>query len=136
MEVLIKGGAKNEFMIKVYQQVLKLTHFSFETLLLLEQYDMATSEKEVQEALAKIMMQRTNFNRLRHELEKVYGLTRILNKPDKYILDQDHHLHPANQTINFDWQFYSELLFLDKIEEHFKNQYTFNKGQKNKIEFL
>jgi len=136
MEVLIKGGAKNEFMIKVYQQVLKLTLFSFETLLLLEQYDMAISEKEVQEALAKIMMQRTNFNRLRHELEKVYGLTRILNKPDKYILDQDHHLHPANQTINFDWQFYSELLFLDKIEEHFKNQYTFNKGQKNKIEFL
>ena len=82
---------------------------------------MATSEKEVQEALAKIMTQRTNFNRLRHELEKVYGLTRILSKPDKYILDQDHHLHLANQTINFDWQFYSELLFLDKIDEYFKN---------------
>lgn len=135
MEMLIEGGAKNEFMIEVYQQVLKLTHFSFETLLLLEQYDKATSEKEVQEAMENIMKQRTKFNLLRNELEAVYGQTRILNKPENYILDQDHHRHPANQTINFDWQFYSELLFLDKIEEHFKNQSPFNEGQsKTKLE--
>ena len=133
--MLIEGGAKNEFMIEVYQQVLKLTHFSFETLLLLEQYDKATSEKEVQEAMENIMKQRTKFNLLRNELEAVYGQTRILNKPENYILDQDHHRHPANQTINFDWQFYSELLFLDKIEEHFKNQSPFNEGQsKTKLE--
>ncbi len=121
IEALIQGGIKNTFMIEVYQQVLKLTNFSFETLLLLEQYDMSTSEKEAQETLVKIMSQRTKFNGIRNEFEKVYGLTRTLNKPDNYILDQDHHHHPANQTINFDWQFYSELLFLDKIEEHFKN---------------
>ena len=122
MEALIKRNVKNAFMIEVYIQVLSLTHFSFETLLLLERYDMATSEKEVQEALNKIMAQRIKFNHLRREFERVYSLTRTLSKPDNYILDQDHHHHPANQTINFDWQFYSELLFLDKIEEHFKNE--------------
>jgi hypothetical protein len=45
----------------------------------------------------------------------VYGKTRILNKPDDYILDQDHHVHLANQTINFDWQFYAEILFFKKL---------------------
>ncbi len=120
MEALIQRNVKNTFMIEVYSQVLSLTDFSFETLLLLEQYDRAASEKEAQEALAKIMSLRVKFNDLRSEFERVYGLTRTLKKPDNYILDQDHHHHPANQTINFDWQFYSELLFLDKIEEHFK----------------
>ena len=135
MQMLIENGVNNEFMIEVYQQVLNLTHFSFETLLLLEKYDKATSEKEVQEAVESIMKQRMKFNLIRYELERVYGLTRILNKPENYILDQDHHRHPANQSINFDWQFYSELLFLDKIEEHFKNQSPFNEGQsKTKME--
>ena len=35
---------------------------------------------------------------------------------EDYILDQDHHNHPANQTINFDWQFLSEILFLKKTK--------------------
>ena len=109
-------------MIEVYQQVLKLTNFSFETLLLLEQYDMSTSEKEAQETLVKIMSQRTKFNGIRNEFEKVYGLTRTLNKPDNYILDQDHHRHPANQSINFDWQFTAELMLLNKINKYLKIQ--------------
>ena len=54
-QMLIENGVNNEFMIEVYQQVLNLTHFSFETLLLLEKYDKATSEKEVQEGLLGIL---------------------------------------------------------------------------------
>ena len=130
MERLLKGGAKNQYMIEVYQQVSKLTHFSFETLLLLEQYDNASSETEVQVALDKILKQEAKFENLREELEAVYSQTRILNKPDDYILDQDHHRHPANQTLNFDWQFYAELLFLEKIKDHFESQEPFDEGQK------
>ena len=54
---------------------------------------------------------------LRKQLEKIYGETRILTKPEDYILDQDHHSHLANQTISFDWQFMAEILFLEKIEK-------------------
>ncbi len=55
------------------------------------------------------------FKVLRNEFELVYGKTRILTKPDNYILDQDHHSHLANQTKSFDWQFYAEILVLEKI---------------------
>ena len=120
MEALIQRNVKNTFMIEVYSQVCSLTHFSFETLLLLEEYDMVASEKEAEEAFTKIMSLRVKFNDLRNNLEKVYSQTRILNKPKDYILDQDHYHHPANQTINFDWQFYSELLFLIKLKSILK----------------
>ena len=46
-------------------------------------------------------------NSLRKKFEEVYSKTRILEKPNSYILDQDHHNHPANQSKNFDWQFFS-----------------------------
>ena len=29
---------------------------------------------------------------------------------------KDHHVHLANQTISFDWQFYAEMLFLEKVK--------------------
>ena len=41
--------------------------------------------------------------------------TRNIIKPEKYILDQDHHNHTANQTLNMDWQFISEIKLFEKI---------------------
>lgn len=129
IEILLKGADKNQYMLKVYQQVSKLTDFSFETLLLLEQFDLATSEEEAQKAQEDLLQLKQKFETLRKDFEAVYGQTRTLNKPENYILDQDHHRHPANQTVNFDWQFYAELLFLDKIKAHFENQMPFDEGQ-------
>ena len=57
---------------------------------------------------------------MRNKFEKIYSKTRILNKPKDYVLDQDHHHHPANQTLNFDWQFLSEIMLLKKIKETYK----------------
>lgn len=131
IETLLESADKNHYMLQVYQQVSKLTSFSFETLLLLEQYDMATNDVEIQKIQEKLLELEQKFEILRTEFETVYGKTRILNKPENYILDQDHHRHPANQTINFDWQFYAELLFMDKIKTHFDNQTPFNEGQNN-----
>ena len=56
---------------------------------------------------------------VREKLEEVFGQTRILEKPGDYLLDQDHHHHLANQTRSFDWQFTSELFFLEKMGNHF-----------------
>ena len=67
-------------------------------------------------SLKEIKDLQNEFDYLRINFEKTYSKTRILNKPDNYILDQDHHSHPANQTINFDWQFLSEILFLKKLK--------------------
>ena len=61
------------------------------------------------------------FTALRNDLETVYSKTRILDKPDDYILDQDHHVHMANQSLNFDWQFIGEQLFLEKLDKEMPN---------------
>ena len=59
------------------------------------------------------------FEILRRNLETVYGQSRILVKPNDYILDQDHHSHLANQAISFVWQFYAEMLCLEKLRNNF-----------------
>ena len=76
------------------------------------------------EKLAELSNLKEQFHELRGELEAVYGKTRILTKPDNYILDQDHHVHLANQSLSFDWQFYAELLFLQKLEENIIQKVT------------
>jgi hypothetical protein len=59
---------------------------------------------------------------LRDKVEETYSKTRIIHKPNDYILDQDHHHHLANQLHAFDWQFYSELLMFDKINKQLQWQ--------------
>ena len=110
-------ATRNQYTLEVYEQVNQLTRFAPKALLALKRYDLAQSEEQVLDALQEINSLKTEFGSVRSELEKVYGQTRILEKPENYILDQDHHVHLANQSTNFDWQFYAELLFLEKLEK-------------------
>ncbi len=107
---------RNVYTLEVYEQVNKLVQFTNKALLLLKVYDLAEKKEQEIEALLKIKQLPGEFNELRKEFELIYGKTRILTKPDNYLLDQDHHSHLANQTISFDWQFMAEILFLEKIE--------------------
>ena len=88
----------------------------------LSRFDNAKNEKEETLYLKEIYDLSKKFKNLREKFESVYSKTRVLNKPQSYILDQDHHYHPANQTKKFDWQFMAELIFLEKIENYYKNE--------------
>ena len=107
---------RNIYNLEVYEQVNKLARFAPEALLALKAYDTAGSKQEELDALKQIRKLSEKFSELRKQFEEVYGKTRTLTKPENYILDQDHHVHLANQSISFDWQFYAEMLFLEKIE--------------------
>lgn len=107
---------RNNYTLEVYEQVNELVRFSTKALLVLKSYDEAQNEQEVLKASEGIRLLPEEFQELRKQFEQVYGKTRILTKPADYILDQDHHAHLANQSISFDWQFYAEMLFLEKIE--------------------
>jgi hypothetical protein len=111
---------RNQYRLQVYEQVNELVCFSAMALLALDAYDTAENEQEEAEALKQIRDLSAEFNALRDQFEKVYGQTRILNKPDGYLLDQDHHNHLANQSVSFDWQFVAEMLFLEKIDKLFQ----------------
>ena len=113
-----KAALRNTYTLEVYEQVAKVTQFSNKSLLLLADWDMAKTAEEREAAKVNLLNLEGEWKKQLAELEAVYGKTRELDKPDDYILDQDHHVHLANQAIKFaDWQFYVEDLFLQKIKE-------------------
>ena len=116
----IKSKAiRNVYRIKVYEQVNNLVRFVAKSLLELKTYDEALSDQQESDALIRIKKLPEEFRTLRKNFEQVYSKIRKLSKPKDYILDQDHHVHLANQTRSFDWQFLAEMLFLKKIKNEF-----------------
>ena len=111
-----KAARRNQYTLEIYEQVNALVQFSFRSLLALESFDTNTQAFDAQETFNDLEELEEKFKSIRTQFEEVYAKTRILNKPEGYILDQDHHLHSANQTTNFDWQFVSELMLLEKIK--------------------
>jgi hypothetical protein len=101
---------KNKYTLEIYQQVNELTKFSANLILKLEKVDKSGD-------LSYLDGIENQFTQMRNEFERVYSKTRVINKSEDYILDQDHHHHPANQTINFDWQFLGEIMILNKIKK-------------------
>ncbi|MCJ7466981.1 MAG: beta-N-acetylhexosaminidase [Maribacter sp.] len=115
-------AVRNLYSIEVYEQVNQIAQFAPKSLLALSAYDTSKSPAEEIEAVKNLKMLKSDFAKQRSQLEAVYAKTRILNKPKDYILDQDHHHHLANQSINFDWQFYAEMLFLEKLEKELNRE--------------
>ncbi|MCW5516378.1 beta-N-acetylhexosaminidase [Muriicola sp. Z0-33] len=119
----IKNKAiRNRYTLDIYEQVNLLSQFAPKALLALRDYDIAGNEELALAKLKEIRQLKSEFEKIRATLEEVYGQSRILSKPENYILDQDHHTHLANQTRNFDWQFNAEILFLEKLESELLNQ--------------
>jgi len=118
IDKLMENDPKNKYTLEVYKQVNELVKFSSNIIITLEKLDLSSEIDYEKTAFNEIRNFEDKFNSLRINFEEVYSKTRILNKPENYILDQDHHNHPANQTINFDWQFLSEKYFLKKIKNY------------------
>src|SRR6056300_1829417 len=127
-------GAESEYNLSVYNEVVHLVEYNFELLNKLYAFDTAENTSEETEIIGDIEKIIQNFTEVREQLEQVYGKSRVLDKPQDYILDQDHHNHPANQSINFDWQFMAELMALEKIEKHFKTKPYSLEGKKPNLQ--
>jgi len=112
---------RNKYTLEVYEQVNEMVLFTIKMLLTLRDYDNTSNKQEEIAALNRIRELSKEFNKTRKTLEMVYSKTRKLNKTSDYILDQDHHSHLANQSISFDWQFYAEILFLEKLKNELSN---------------
>ena len=121
IEKIIANDPNNMYSIEVYKQVNELVKFSSNIIISLEKLDLSIGTDNQETAMKEILNFEKKFNTLREIFEKIYSKTRILEKPSDYILDQDHHNHPANQSKNFDWQFFSEIYFLEKIKNNYKD---------------
>ena len=120
IEQMQKLAKRNSYALEVYQRVNEIAGFTPKILLALKRFDYASNDEERLIEKAKIMQLKLDFYNLRDEVEKTYSKTRIIHKPNDYILDQDHHHHLANQLHTFDWQFYAELLMFDKMDKQLK----------------
>ena len=122
IEQMQKLTKRNFYSLEVYKRVNEIVGFTPRILLALERFDQASNDEERLIEKAKITELESEFYELRNKVEKTYAQTRIIHKPQDYILDQDHHHHLANQLKDFDWQFYSELLMFDKINKQLRWQ--------------
>ena len=117
LDIIQKKGTKADYNLLIYSQVINLVDYNFRLMETLMNFDKAKTIEEEVHHLETIYDINNEFTLIRKEFEEVYSQTRILNKPEDYILDQDHHRHTANQSINFDWQFTSEIMLLKKIQD-------------------
>ena len=102
----------------MYKSVAELTQYTPKLLMGLKELDQAPTLETQTEAFENLFELEKEFDILRNRFEATYAKTRILNKSENYLLDQDHHRHLANQSRNFDWQFNAELLLFEKIKKH------------------
>nr|WP_287938137.1 family 20 glycosylhydrolase [Algoriphagus sp.] len=111
-----KSALRNTHQLEVYEQVAEVVQFSNRAIITLAELDEPSGEKR-EVAKSKLQQMEAEWTSIQNKVEEVYGKTRQLNKPSDYILDQDHHVHLANQALKFsDWQFYVEGLFLEKVK--------------------
>ena len=109
-------ASRNTYALEVFEQVAQSIQFSNRAILALAELDDPSGEKQNM-AKSKLAGMNAEWASIVSNLEKVYGKTRVLNKPPNYLLDQDHHIHLANQAREFaNWQFFVEQLFLQKLE--------------------
>ena len=106
---------RNSFALEVYQRVNETVQLTPKILLALKRFDQATNDDQRFKEKKSIDQLQKDFDKLRSAVEKTYAKTRLINKPKDYILDQDHHHHLANQSLNFDWQFRAEIRIFEKI---------------------
>ncbi|GAB2483514.1 family 20 glycosylhydrolase [Algoriphagus taiwanensis] len=115
-----KTALRNTHQLEVYEQVAQVVQFSNRAILALAELDEPSGEKR-EVALSKLKELETEWANIQSRVEEVYGKTRQLDKPSEYMLDQDHHVHLANQALKFrDWQFYVEGLFLEKVKRELR----------------
>ncbi len=107
---------RNLLTLEIYEQVNEFVNFSSTVLLALNAYDTAENEEDIKAALERIGKLEDEFLLMRSDLEEVYAKSRILTKPENFILDGNRHNHTANQSISFDWLFNAELFLLEKIQ--------------------
>jgi hypothetical protein len=122
IEKMQKLAKRNSYNLEVYQRVNEVVGFSPKILLALKRLDQASNDEERLIEKAKITQLESDFKELRMKVEETYAQTRIISKPEDYLLDQDHHHHLANQSKSFDWQFYSELLMFEEINKQIRWQ--------------
>ena len=105
---------RNESLLALYKALNELGGFSPKILLTLQDFD---NKKAGMQELSKL---RTTFEHQYNHWVSLHEKTRLLSKPQNYLLDQNFHIHSANMMKEEEWQFIAEWGFLNKMKEMLK----------------
>jgi hexosaminidase len=106
---------RNQFAVSLLNQMNELQIYNAKMLVLLENYDKATTSQARQKMRQHILDYVSSFDARRKSFEAVFSQTRMLNNPEGYVLDQNHHAHLANGDNSSDWMYVYELAMNEKI---------------------
>jgi hypothetical protein len=113
---------RNLYSLLVMEQINELQIYPSKLLLLLDNYEKASSPDAKEKQKEEIATYVNSFEKTRKAYEEVLSQTRILSNPSDYVLDQNHHAHLANGTINNDWMFVYELAMNKRLVEWLNNK--------------
>lgn len=116
----LQNAIRNRYALEIFQQLNELQVYPAKLLLKLEQYDKAESP-EKSKAAKEVSEYAQSFDALRRSYEQLTTRTRVLQNPNDYVPDQNHHHHLANGTNNSDWMYVYELALNKSIQEKFSN---------------
>ncbi len=117
IEKSIQLSRRNQYTLMLMNEINDLQVYPARLLLLLEKFDLTSSASEKQKAKQEIKNYVNSFSALRKKYEEVFSMTRILNNPADYILDQNQHEHLANSDNSSDWMYVFELAMNRKIND-------------------
>lgn len=120
LEKALQNAKRNKYALEIFKQLNELQVYPAHLLLKLNAYDNATGDAR-NKAGKDVLAYSNSFKALRQSYEQVASRTRILQNPDDYISDQNHHHHLANGTNTSDWMYVYELALNDSIQKKFAN---------------
>lgn len=116
----LQDAKRNKYALEIFKQLNELQVYPAKLLLKIEQYDKAkTGDKK--KAASEVLTYSQSFTGLRSSYEKLTTRTRVLQNPNDYVPDQNHHHHLANGTNNSDWMFLYEVALNESIQKKFSN---------------
>jgi hypothetical protein len=112
-------AVRNRYSLELMRAINELQVFPSKLILLLADYDGLKSgrKKSTEKKLAVYL---DSFKKLRADFERVFSVTRILNNPPGYLLDENVHEHLANFRNDAGWMHVYELEMINKTREHFR----------------
>lgn len=115
----MQAANRNKYSLEIFNGLNELQIYPAKLLLKLEKYDKAKSPSEKKQAAQQVKAFAASFADIRKSYETVSTRTRVLQNPDDYVVDQNHHHHLANGTNNSDWMYVYELALNRIIEKQF-----------------
>lgn len=115
----IAAARRNKYALEVFEKLNDLQIYPAQLLLKLENYDKAKTSTDKKRAAQELKTFTAGFADIRKSYENVTTRTRVLQNPEDYVADQNHHHHLANGTNNSDWMYVYELALNESIQKKF-----------------